>query len=64
MNLAVQVTGWRKERDDKEKAEGYVVSRYLERPLLLGGRKFDLRIYALVVSFMPLRVYMHRSAFH
>ena len=40
--------------------EGFVVSRYLDRPLLLGGRKFDLRIYALVMSFQPLRAYLHR----
>ena len=40
--------------------ESFVVSRYLDRPLLLGGRKFDLRIYALVLSFQPLRAYLHR----
>ncbi|KAK9808967.1 hypothetical protein WJX72_007153 [[Myrmecia] bisecta] len=58
-----QVSGWRKDREDKEKPEVYVVSRYLERPLLVGGKKFDLRIYALVVSFMPLKVYLHRGGF-
>lgn len=40
--------------------ESFVVARYLDRPLLLGGRKFDLRIYALVLSFQPLRAYLHR----
>ncbi len=45
---------------DRSALEGFVVSRYLERPLLLGGRKFDLRIYALVLSFQPLRAYLHR----
>ena len=47
--------------DDKEKPETYVVSRYLESPLLIGSRKFDLRIYALVLSYVPLKVYLHRS---
>ena len=56
----VQVSGWRKQMDEKEKPETYVVSRYLDQPLLLGGRKFDLRIYVLVLSYVPLIVYLHR----
>lgn len=60
-SLATQVSGWRKQLDDKEKPETYVVSRYLESPLLIGSRKFDLRIYALVLSYVPLKVYLHRS---
>ncbi len=56
----VQVSGWRKQIDEKEKPETYVVSRYLDQPLLLGGRKFDLRIYVLVLSYVPLVVYLHR----
>lgn len=58
----MQVNGWRKQLDEKEKPETYVVSRYLDQPLLLGGRKFDLRIYVLVLSYVPLVVYMHRRA--
>lgn len=56
----MKVNGWRKQLDEKEKPETYVVSRYLDQPLLLGGRKFDLRIYVLVLSYVPLVVYMHR----
>ena len=40
----------------KPQMENYVVSRYIENPLLIGGKKFDLRVYVVVLNYKPLKV--------
>eukprot|EP00656_Telonema_subtile_P005203 TRINITY_DN12361_c0_g1_i3.p1 TRINITY_DN12361_c0_g1~~TRINITY_DN12361_c0_g1_i3.p1 ORF type:complete len:381 (-),score=64.92 TRINITY_DN12361_c0_g1_i3:213-1355(-) len=47
----------------KESKETYVVSRYVDNPLLVGGKKFDLRIYALVTCYRPLTIYVNANGF-
>lgn len=38
-----------------------IVSTYVERPMLIQGLKYDLRIYVLVTGWDPLRVYIYRE---
>ncbi|KAJ0006027.1 hypothetical protein NQD34_015921 [Periophthalmus magnuspinnatus] len=35
-----------------------LVQKYLHKPYLISGNKFDLRIYAYVTSYDPLRIYI------
>jgi len=38
-----------------------VVQRYISKPYLINGTKFDMRIYVLVTSFHPLRIYLFQD---
>lgn len=41
--------------------ETSVISRYISNPLLINSHKFDLRVYVLVTSYEPLRVYVYKE---
>lgn len=61
-----QVSQWKSDfrwKPDNPQAEPYVVQRYINSPLLVGGKKFDMRIYVLVTSYSPLTAYLYRTGF-
>lgn len=38
-----------------------IISTYIDRPLLIKGKKFDMRMYVVVTSYHPLRVYLYEE---
>ena len=48
-------------KDPVGKRSGYLVSKYLAKPHLLRGYKYDLRIYIVVTSYDPLQAYIFKE---
>ncbi|XP_041969734.1 probable beta-tubulin polyglutamylase isoform X2 [Aricia agestis] len=43
------------------KDENVVVAKYIDKPLLIGGHKCDLRLYVCVTSIDPLLIYLYEE---
>ena len=50
---------YNKKNKDKDNNLLFLISRYLDKPHLLNNKKYDLRIYVLVGSFTPLKIYLY-----
>lgn len=44
-------------------SQASVLQSYVDRPMCLGGYKFDLRLYILVTSFSPLEAFIYKEGF-
>jgi tubulin polyglutamylase TTLL9 len=61
-----QIISWRNQLKGGQENfinETFIAQRYIMNPLLVGGKKFDLRIYSLVTNYNPLTVYLYRTGF-
>jgi hypothetical protein len=53
-----KLADWKSEFPDNEEV---VVQTYLNDPMLIKERKWDMRTYILITSIHPLRIYMYRD---
>lgn len=47
--------------EDVDPSEPQVAQRYIHKPLLIDGLKFDLRVYVLVTCCNPLRIFIFKD---
>ena len=45
---------------DQVKDHAIIIQYYIHSPLLIANYKFDFRVYVLVTSFWPLKIYLHQ----
>ncbi|CAD8074759.1 unnamed protein product [Paramecium primaurelia] len=47
--------------NDINPTDHYVAQRYMHRPFLIDGLKFDLRVYVLLAGTNPMRIYVYQD---
>ena len=60
IKLVQSAAGLQQALKDLEGVE-IIASKYLRKPLLVNGFKFDLRVYVLVLACDPLRVFIYKE---
>lgn len=50
-----------KQFDESDLGEHCVVQKYVNKPYLMDGLKFDLRIYVLLMGVDPLKVFLFKD---
>jgi len=48
---------------DTTTSQTYVISKYIDDPFLICHKKFDIRLYALVTSYNPIKVWLFKQGF-
>ena len=48
-------------KDKLKKNKNNLISEYIKNPHLINGLKYDLRIYVLVTSYDPLKIYVYKE---
>lgn len=48
-------------KSNVKKNQNFLISEYINNPHLIDGMKYDLRIYVLVASYDPLRIYLYQE---
>ena len=41
----------------------FIISKYIDNPHLIDGKKYDIRIFVLVSGIRPLRIYLNKEGF-
>ena len=66
---------WMYKPNDKDKGRGVkilrnfkkipndkaIITKYISNPFLIEGKKFDIRLYVVITSFNPLRIYLNNE---